>query len=172
MMRISKASGYKAPLIIFGAIIAFLLMVFGPLIISTSLSVFQTRQVAGEFLNNLAEQDFANAFEQVAFFDKSSDLEPQISYDEAKEIWLNRVEKLQQEGTYIVSFHDLNTWTDDTYPKGEVQIQVAESNNTQSYRASIHFFKQKGKWMVQSINIEGNNKQVSLEKALSGFVGE
>jgi hypothetical protein len=167
----SKLITKKVPVYICGILLALCVALFGPVIISTSLNKIQTYQAAEKFFQAITAGDLDQAFENVAYFDKSADLEPQITYEEAKQIWVNRVESLTKAGTFIQSFSDLKTWTDDTYPMGEVHLTVMENGLVRSYVARIHFFKQRNHWKVQNIDI-GDIEEKLLTKVLYGYVGK
>jgi hypothetical protein len=168
----SKTYLYKLPLLGLGVILTIGIVIFGPMFISSSLSKIQTYQAANTFLTHMTAGEFNQAFDQLAYFDKASDLEPVITYDDAKLLWVKRVNSLFKEGTYIQTYDNLRTWTDDTYPNGEVRLTVVENGAEKTFLINIHFSKQKSKWKVQSLHGYENGKIAELEKAISGYVGQ
>lgn len=170
MSDLSKGS--KVLLAIISLIIVLGIMVSGSSVLSIPLSKVQTHQVAKEFFSSITEGDLNRAFDCLAYFDEASDLEPNISYDEAKLIWVNRVNSLQQKGNYIKSFGSLKTWTDDTYPKGQINLNIIENGIENKYVVNIHFSKLNDKWKVQNIYGTGEREEGELEKAVSGYVGK
>lgn len=167
----SKLITKKVPIYIGAILLALYVALFGPVIISTSLNKIQAFQAAEKFFQAVTTGDLEQAFENVAYFDKSADLEPQISYEEAKQTWVNRVDGLTKTGTFIQFFSELKTWTDETYPMGEVHLTVMENGSVKSYIARIHFFKQRNHWKVQSIDI-GDTEEKPFAKVLYGYVGK
>lgn len=136
---------------------------------------YQTKQVAKDVLNHLVAQEFEQAFEGIHYYDKASDLEATIAYKEAKNIWVKRMKKLKENGTYIVDFDGLRVNLDDTYPEGEVDLILME-NGKQTVKKHVYlwFGYSKNGWGLgnfQYYNGDNNYDEIEeWEKALSGHI--
>ncbi len=137
---------------------------------SYAFKIYQTRTVAADFLYNVSKGDFNQAFDYVAYFDFASDIEPKISYEDAKKAWVGRISELKSKDIYVKSYSGLRVWTDDTYPNGEVTLTVVESGVERKYRAKIHFAPYSKEWKIQNIYSWNDGNQSELEKALYGYI--
>ncbi len=120
------------------------------------------------FLGDLQNGDFESAFENVAYFDESSDLPPKISFDNGKNIWIKRVEAQKEGGTFLKDFKNVKVWTDDGYPKANATIILIENSVEKTYKITFAFFKFNEKWKVQ--NMYASSQQTEYEKAISGYI--
>ena len=71
------------------------------------------RSNANNFLTEVTKGNFEQAFDYVYYHDHASDEDVTISYEDAKKIWVDRVKRLKEEGTYIKSFQELVMRPDD-----------------------------------------------------------
>lgn len=136
---------------------------------------YQTKRVAKDVLNHLVAQEFDQAFEGIHYYDKASDLEATITYKEAQNIWVKRMRKLKEDGTYIVDYDGLRVKLDDTYPEGEVDLILME-NGKQTVKKNVYlwFHYSKNGWGLgnfQYYSGDHNYDEVEeWEKALSGHI--
>ncbi len=136
---------------------------------------YQTKQVAKDVLNHLVAQEFNQAFEGIHYYDKASDLEATIAYKEAKNIWVKRMRKLKEDGTYIVDYDGLRVKLDDTYPEGQVDLILME-NGKQTVKKNVYiwFGYSKNGWGLgnfQYYSGDSNYDEIEKwEKALSGHI--
>ncbi len=121
-----------------------------------------------DFLEDLQNGDFESAFDNVAYFDESSDLPPKILYDNAKSIWIKRVKAQKEEGTYLKDYKDVKVWTDDGYPMATAKIILMENGTEKTYKVAFALFRFNEKWSVQ--NIYASSEQTEYEKAICGYI--
>jgi len=127
-------------------------------------------RVADNFLEHVTNGEFEQAFEYVSYFDEASDMSPTISYEEAKKIWVERMQTYQEQGMYFKSFEKLDTWTDDTYPEGMVTLTLVRDGKEHTIDRQdlyIHFNLLDDEWKVQMIS-SGSFPDDPLFQALSG----
>ncbi|WP_047986465.1 hypothetical protein [Ornithinibacillus californiensis] len=129
----------------------------------------QSKNAAKNVLENVIEQNYEKAFESIYYFDRESDVEPTISYEEAKKEWIQRVTDLRDEGVYLVDFKQLQVRLDDTYPKGTVDLVIME-NGKESIKEDVSLWFARGdeKWKLGMLNYYHDEKEEEWEKALSG----
>lgn len=137
---------------------------------SNALKICKARAAATNFLDSVSIGDFDQAFDYVAYFDFASDMEPNISYEEAKIVWVSRISALKSKGTYVKAYSRLKVWTDDTYPNGEVILTIVEKGVERKHRAYIHFAPFSKGWRVQNIYPRNGEDQSEIEKALYGYI--
>lgn len=153
-------------------------LVVGTLVIGIILGLFgydllgfvevkRSRSVANNFLSELEQGDFDEAFEYVLYFDVASDIQPTISYENAKQIWVERVKQLKENNTYLKEYKDLTVWIDDGAPRGKVIIVVVEKGKEREYTVYLQFAGEK----IQQL-YEFPQDMTELEKAISGHVPE
>ncbi|MFC4559192.1 hypothetical protein ACFO3D_13415 [Virgibacillus kekensis] len=153
-----KGIAFTAGIVLIGLIIMLLM----PGITDKS----QAKSAAKEVLENVIDQNYEKAFESVYFYDRATDLEPVISYKDAKEEWIQRVKDLRNNGIYIVDYKRLRVVLDDTYPVGTVDL-VLSMNGKKTVKENVRlwFGERDGKWKVGDLNY---NKEEQWAKLLSG----
>ena len=115
---------YKVvPIAIFVVIVGFL----GTALIPGIVDEFQAESAAKGVFDQLAKQNYGKAFENIYFYDEASDLEPKITYDDAKSIWIKRVKALSEKGIFVVDYKNLSVKLDDSYPVGTVDLVFMEN---------------------------------------------
>ena len=151
---------------------AVLILLFLAITIPAALYIYQflfpayiASKTADGFLGALRDNDLKAAFQHVSYFDTNSDVRPYISYKDAEKRWVARVGKLKKQGSYLKSYSDIKTWTDDAYPVGEVNVTIVEDGHAKTYRAAIHFSWLHGKMKIQAIYPS------PYDGALDGFEG-
>ncbi|WP_078551588.1 hypothetical protein [Bacillus alkalicellulosilyticus] len=130
------------------------------------LDIHQSRMAATEVLDHVIKQEYEEAFESVYYFDIASDIEPLMSYDDAKEKWVERVTTLRDQGTYIVDYKQLRVRLDDTYPTGTVDLIMIE-NGEKVIKDDVRLWFapiKEDKWKLGSFNYQGE----AWEEELSG----
>lgn len=133
----------------------------------------ESKNAAEKVLDNIIEGNFEKAFEGVYYFDKASDLEPSISYDQAKKRWVERVNSLLEDGVYIVAYDELQVVLDDSYPRGTVNLVIKE-NGVEKVKEEVDlwFGKSKDEWKLGILNYYKNDEEENWEIALSGSLIE
>jgi len=130
---------------------------------------YAASQAAEGFFSSLCDNDIEGAFQYVAYFDRYSDVAPSISYGEAQRLWVDRVQALKDRGTYLKSYGDIKTGTDDGYPVGDVTVTVIEGGRADTYRARIHFAWSHSKLKIQAVYPPVfSGKLEGFEYAISG----
>lgn len=131
---------------------------------------YQSENAAEAVLDNLIEQNQEKAFESVYFYDRASDLEPIISYADAKKKWIHRVKNLRANGVYIVDYKKLRVVLDDTYPVGTVDLVLsANGKETEKEDVRLWFGERDGKWKLGNFNYyTKDEKEERWEKLFSG----
>ncbi len=134
--------------------------------------ISSNRRAAKTFLENITASNFEKAFQYVSYYDVASDIEPEISYQDAKTIWVRRMNHFKERNIYVVGYKKLKVWTDDSYPEGSVMLEIMDGGRISTYECNIHFNSLKGKWKVQNIEINSNgNKNISnFEIIMSGHI--
>jgi hypothetical protein len=129
----------------------------------------QSKNAAKNVLENVIEQNYEKAFESIYFFDRESDVEPTISYKDAKKEWIQRVTALRDEGIYLVDYKRLQVQLDDTYPTGTVDLVIMEDGEEKIKKdVWLWFARGDEKWKLGMIDYYHDDKEEEWEKALSG----
>lgn len=146
-------------------------VIIGVIFLPDMIENFMVKQAATRVLDNVIESNYDKAFENVYYFDRASDLEPTISYKDAKNQWIERIEKLEQNGIYIKDYSNLRVWQDDGYPRGKVNLTIMK-NGEEIQRDSINiwFAKNDEDWKLGGFEDFSNDLQEAWELALSGKV--
>jgi hypothetical protein len=154
-----------AKIVIVVAIIGIVGAVFVPGIIDET----QAKSAAKGVLGHAIDQNYEEAFESVYFYDVASDLRPTISYDDAKEKWINRVKALKEKGIYVVDYKGLSVRLDDTYPVGRVDLIIMENGEEKIKEdVSLWFAQGEGSWKVGNFEYFIDDQEEEWEYALSG----
>ena len=151
----------------FGIIVMITMVVLiGTFFIPGIIDQNQSRTAAKSVLDNVIDENYAKAFDNVYFWDVSSDVEPTIKYEDAKYKWIKRVIDLKENGTYIIDYSSLRIRLEDTYPVGTVDLIVME-NGEKVLKKDIRlwFAPKDGSWKLGNLY---TNDQEELLKALSG----
>lgn len=131
----------------------------------------QSKNAAKGVLDHVIDQDYEKAFESVYFYDQASDLDPTISYEDAKNKWIKRVSALKEKGTYIVDYHQLSVRLNDTYPEGTVNLVIIE-NGEKLVKNDVRlwFGHTNNEWKLGNLNYYNDDEEEEWEKALSGYI--
>jgi hypothetical protein len=133
------------------------------------------RSNSNNFLTEVTQGNYEEAFDYLYYHNHASDEDVTISYEDAKENWVNRVKRLKEEGTYIKSFQELVMRPDDGWQNGYVTLTVVENGKEVIYDdVYISFNKKDGKWKVinlQEVTQHGDIDQL-WEVAYRGYVGK
>lgn len=126
-------------------------------------------QVAENYYNSIVTGDFADAFVNVAYYTRSSNPKPSISYHLVEERWVQRVQALKVEGTYIVDVESIKVYTDDGYPMGVARLVIHENGVEKTIDQIIHFnrMEERGPWKIRALDSENSSLQ-ELDEVLSG----
>jgi hypothetical protein len=129
----------------------------------------QSRNAVKGVLDNVIDQNYDEAFESVYFYDKASDLEPIISYEEGKKKWIQRVKDLAEQGIYLVDYKKLRVGLDDTYPVGTVDLVFMENGEKKVKKGvQLWFAERDNKWKLGNLNYRYDDIEEEWEHALSG----
>ncbi|MGR3763029.1 hypothetical protein [Rossellomorea sp. NS-SX7] len=127
----------------------------------------QSKHAAEEVLDHVINQHYDKAFEHVYFFDRASDTEPEISYEDAKKKWIERLIDLREQGIYLVDYDQLRIRLDDTYPRGNVNLVFMENGERKiKENVSLWFAPRENKWKLG--NFDYHHDVEEWEHALSG----
>ena len=150
-------------------IISLLSMLFVPGIIAKN----QSENVAKKMFQNLIEQNYEKAFESIYYFDRASG-EPNITYEEAKSKWVQRVKELKEKGVYLIDYHNLSLSTADRYEVvGTVDLVFIENGKESEKRdVQLRFFKKEGKWKLGLFSFYDAKLGEEWDSILSGFFNE
>lgn len=131
---------------------------------------YQTHRAALMYYRHLAAGEFEKSFEYVAYYDSYSDREPQISYEDARQIWVSRVKELKKNGLYLIEMERIQILIDDGYPIGKVDVTILANGTEKSVTQDVHFMRLCGKWGVQSVRSydEWGEPIVALDEAIGG----
>jgi hypothetical protein len=129
----------------------------------------QSRNAAKGVLENVINQNYEEAFEHVYFFDRASDLEPEISYKDAKKEWIDRLTDLREQGIYLLDYHHLRVHLDDHYPIGYVDLVFMENGEKKMKEdVGLWFAPRENKWKLGDFNYYKEDSEEEWEHALSG----
>lgn len=140
--------------------------VLGVIFIPGLIDQNQSRLAAKSVLENVINENYEKAFEGVYFWDIASDLEPEISFEDAKNKWISRVTELREEGTYVTDYSSLRVRLDDTYPVGTVDLIIMENGEKIIKNVRLWFAPTEDSWKLG--NLYSTNEQDRLLEALSG----
>ena len=151
--------------------IAFVTLTF--LIIMIAVTVkpitrYQTHRAATMYYGHLAAGEFEKAFEYVAYYDRYSDLKPEVPYEDAKQIWVNRVSKMKENGIYLSKVEKIKVFIDDGYPMGTAYVIIVNKGIENSATQHIHFVNFGG-WKVQSVRSTSGGLP-EFDKTISGYI--
>jgi len=152
-------------IIIFVGIIGILGFSFIPGIIDK----YQSKKAAVNVLDNVIDQEYEKAFESVYYYDLASDLQPTISYEDAKSRWIKRVKLVKEKGVYLVDYNQLHIRLNDTYPEGTVHLIIME-NGKKVMKENVYlwFGRSEDGWKLGNFSYRNDDVEEDWEKALSG----
>jgi hypothetical protein len=152
-------------IVIFLVIIGISSVLFVPNIIDN----FQVRNAAEGVLDHIIEQEYEHAFKYVYYYDQASDLEPIISYDDAKYKWIERVKSLKEDGIYLVDYTRLRIWQDDGYPMGEVDLVLTiNGEKLKKEDVRLWFGRTSDGWKLGNFDYYRQEKEEPWERVFSG----
>ncbi|WP_175987360.1 hypothetical protein [Bacillus sp. Marseille-Q1617] len=153
------------PIFIFINVLGLLALVFIPDVIDK----YQSRSAAEGVLENVINQNYNEAFDHVYFFDRASDLEPEISFENAKKEWTDRLTGLRERGIYLVDYKRLRIYLDDQYPEGKVDLVFMENGEKKVKKdVGLWFASREDKWKLGDFYYHQNTVKEEWEDALSG----
>ncbi|MFS0671676.1 hypothetical protein [Ornithinibacillus sp. 179-J 7C1 HS] len=146
-----------------------IIILLGVVFIPGLLDEYQSRSAVKNVLDNVIDEDYENAFDSVYYYDVASDLEPIISYEDARKQWIERIKDLKQDGIYLVEYSDLRVKLDDTYPTGTVDLVIME-NGEQIIKDNVRlwFGQRDDKWKLGNLDYRFDEVEEGWEVALSG----
>jgi hypothetical protein len=128
----------------------------------------QAWQAAQHFYSHLAADDFESAFDYVAYYDKYSDVPPEMPEEKAQHVWVNRVSRMAVEGIYLSRVKRIKVLLDDGSPKGRAYVTIWDQGVEREIVQDVHFAKP-GTWKVQDVaSMSGELSEFS--QAISGMV--
>lgn len=154
--------------------IILLCVVLGALFLPGAVDRYQSKQAAKGALDNLVNQNYEKAFENIYYFDVASDLEPTIKFKEAETKWTQRVKDLEEGGTYVTDYKGLKVKLDDTYPIGSVDLIIMENGKeTLKKNVRLLFFPSDKGWNLGGFNFYSGydtDTEEAWEKVWSGYI--
>lgn len=119
------------------------------------------------FFAHLSKQEYNQAFHYVKYFDSYANLPAKISEEAAQKIWVDRVEKLQKQGTYVKELVDVTVQRHDTCcVSAYVSFVVMNNGKETVFSRGINFDD-------KIINfVPGEPELTALDEALSGSMRE
>ncbi|MBN2003402.1 MAG: hypothetical protein JXA21_08610 [Anaerolineae bacterium] len=158
-------------------VLAIVLLVIAGLLIGAlwthPITRYRTQRAASRFYSSLITGDYARAFDNLAYYDRYSDLAPEISHAAAKTIWIERVDALREAQIYLVDMEGLEVHFDDGYPVGTARVVVMDRGEVITAVQRIHFVERAGVWKVQTVSTDQDQGVVAIariNKAISGLV--
>jgi hypothetical protein len=146
-----------------------LVMVLGIAFLPGFVDKNQSKNAAKDVLDYLIEQDYHKAFENVYYYDKASDLNPTISYDNAKGKWTQRNIELNENGIYLSDYSNLKVDLEDTYPVGKVDIVIVENGEKKVKEdVQLWFGSTEEGWKLG--NFDYYLEEEKWEKVWSGYI--
>ncbi|UFJ40749.1 hypothetical protein LOK74_22605 [Brevibacillus humidisoli] len=132
------------------------------------------RYQAIRFLDHLTSGQFERAFDYVYYYNRAYDEEVTISEEEARKIWVDRVKRLKEQGTYVKAYQDLRVWQDDGWVNGRAVLSVVENGGEQRYEVYVAFNKEQGQWKVSNLQplLPEPDDRNQWQSALKGYVGD
>lgn len=154
---------------IFGVVIILIIGLITAAFLPSYIDKTQSKNAAKGVLDNLIKQDYDKAFRSVYFYDRDSDLEPVIPYEEAKKKWIKRVTDLTEKGTYLVDYKQLRVNLEDTYPVGTVDLVMMEDGEKKvKENVKLWFGLSGDEWKLGNLDYRYNEIEEKWESALSG----
>lgn len=81
------------------------------------------------------------------------DKEPRLSYQEAKDIWINRnIEMKKQNEIQILDYSNLHIWDDDGYPSGSATLTILDRGKKAKVYTSFGYIRREGEWKITNIS--------------------
>ncbi|MBY6037776.1 hypothetical protein KUV80_13980 [Fictibacillus nanhaiensis] len=128
----------------------------------------KAKHSAGQFLNDVKNDNLEQAFNRIYFFDSAFDEDVTIKKDAARKSWVTRIKQLKNKGTYIKSFERLRIRLNDGLPAGSVDMVMVENGKERVYKdVYLSFQNDKGEWKVGMLQ---TMQEKSWEKTLGGQV--
>ncbi|NBD34521.1 MAG: hypothetical protein GVY30_00815 [Chloroflexi bacterium] len=151
-------------------VFAFLLAI--TVIIVKPITRYQTHRAASMYYRHLAAGEFEKSFEYVAYYDRYSDREPQVSYEDARQIWVSRVKEMRRNGLYLTEMERIQILIDDGYPIGKVDATIFDNGAEKSVTQDVHFMRRFGKWRIQGVRSydELGEPIFALDEAIGGHI--
>lgn len=131
----------------------------------------QARQAAQDVLDNVIAKDFDEAAEHVYFYDKASDLEPTITQEKGKSLWIERIEDWEASGASLVDFENLQIKKDDGALRSYVDLTF-DVNGEKMVKEGVHlmFAEPNGEWKLQYLEHLADDAAEEWEVTLSGHI--
>lgn len=155
------------------AIVALMLLMIMIAITVKPITRYQTHRAASMYYRHLATGEFEKAFEYVAYYDRCSDLEPEVPYEDAQRIWVSRVNEMRENGLYLAEAERIQVLIDDGYPIGKAYVTIVDNGMKQSMTQDVRFVRLFGKWRVQGVRsaYDELTKSIAiLDEAISGHI--
>ncbi|RLQ92803.1 hypothetical protein [Planomicrobium sp. Y74] len=132
---------------------------------------YQTNQAAKGVLDNVIDEDYATAADYVYFFNGETDLEPTISQEKGKDIWIDRIKDLDGKGISLIDYKNLVVKRDDGILRGRVDLILdMDGESVVREDVGVTFTEKNGDWKVQHLEELKIDEVEAWEKALSGYV--
>lgn len=155
-----------------------ILSITAVLVCAVIVAVAQTGQIRAQsaakaMLTHLAQGNWEQAFEFVAYHDGPADAEVRISYEEARDVWTGRLAALERQGIFLKDFRDLKVRMDDGWAQGHAAVTLVEQGTETVTDVRIGFMKREEGWRIAALQISpGSGEGGEWEKAVGGYVSK
>ncbi|MFC4356286.1 hypothetical protein ACFO0S_14590 [Chryseomicrobium palamuruense] len=134
---------------------------------------FEVKQITDTFFEHVTKQEFEQAFDAIGYYNEASDMEPTISRDDAKAMWMKRMKDAYAEGTFVLKVFDVNISFNDTYPSANGIMQYNDQGEWNDRVVLISYIYQDG-WKIGRVGFadEDGPEEHPLSTAMSGYMPE
>lgn len=126
-------------------------------------------QVAESYYEAVAAEDFSRAFGYIAYYTRSTDPKPTIAPGVVEERWVQRIEALQAQGSYVVAVEQIEVYTDDGYPMGSARLFIHHNGVEHPIEQVFYFnrMEEHGVWKIALVR-SSDQRFARLDLALGG----
>ncbi|NOK61931.1 MAG: hypothetical protein GFH27_549289n374 [Chloroflexi bacterium AL-W] len=127
--------------------------------------------VAENYYEAVAAGEFSRAFDYIGYYTRSSNPKPAISYEVVEERWVQRMQALQAQGSYVVAVENIEVYTDDGYPMGSTRLFIHHNGVEHPIEQVFHFNRMEhlfdGVWKIALVR-SSDQRFARLDLALGG----
>lgn len=145
----------KIPIIV-TVVIALIAVLVGPSFIERT----KPRAAHVGFLEKITEGNYEHAFDFIAYHTGNPEVEPDLPYEEARDIWVNRLEEFKAEGYIFSSYFDENVWWEGDEPYGKALLTIRKGEFGEEFEVFFNFVK-RDKWLISELYVieEGQDEE-------------
>lgn len=150
-----------------------LVVIFGMVFLIANYNVYRTEHRMKRFFEDVLNEQYEKAFDSVYYFEVSVDIEPEIKYEDAKQIWVARVKEAKSNKTYLAGFSKVNAYVSDSYMNGSARLTFFINGKEYEEDFYIGLSLKDNEWKISSLQVRSNEEDFSeFEKMIRGYVGE